>query len=800
MRRIAWLIVVLPLALAPAAFASKLDSTLARTLAVHRGHAKATVGGLRIDGPPVRNGKVLVDVYVNGSARAAAPRLRDLGMRVVAISGRLPERGVEGWLPLDRVDAAARMSSTRAIAGVQPAMTDTGSVLSQGDAAHHGPQARAFGVTGAGVPVGIMSDSINQVGGGVASSQASGNLPSVQIIQDGGGGSDEGRAMAEIVYDTAPGIPKIIFATANGGAINRAANIDALVANGAKVIADDTFFLTEPFFQDGSVAQAVDRAKANGTAYFASAGNRARQSWEGNYTPASDPTKNDFNPGGTEDTVQTVVAIPDGGTLQLVLQWAQPVGAVTTNLDLDLYQEPNETAPLVSSSSNNITTGLPIENVQVSNNTGSAKTVAIGIRRVAGTGTPLMKWIAFTNFGTFTTIEHDTASQAINPDAASARGSLAVAAVDEADPGHDTAEDFSSRGPTVTRRFDASGNPVTDNRQKPDIAGADGVSTSVPGFAPFFGTSAATPSAAGVGALLRSAYPTMTVDQLYAAMRSGAGAVDCTASGLPDADCGFGFVFADQKMFGLDTTGPTETPVLSPAAPDGTNGWFRQNVSLSWAVSDDRSPSSAGADCGPAVVTTDTVATFSCTGTSSGGTTTQPVTIKRDATPPTAPAITGITTGTFNAKRLPGAGSVRCSATDPTSGVDSCVISSFSRRPGRHTLTATATNDAGLQSRSTLAYTVRPFVVRALRVPARISLAALRGNGLPVKFTARAKGTITISLKRGSKRVAGLRKRFGRGSHTFRLKGNRTGRLTLVVKATSANASTVTFTRHLRVR
>ena len=47
--------------------------------------------------------------------------------------------------------------------------TDTGTVLSQGDAAHHGPQARALGTTGAGVKVGVISDSINQVSGGVAS-------------------------------------------------------------------------------------------------------------------------------------------------------------------------------------------------------------------------------------------------------------------------------------------------------------------------------------------------------------------------------------------------------------------------------------------------------------------------------------------------------------------------------------------------------------------------------------------------------------------------------------------------------
>jgi hypothetical protein len=62
------------------------------------------------------------------------------------------------------------------------------------------------------------------------------------------------------------------------GAAGKAAAIDALVADGAKIIADDIFYLSEPFFQDGQVAQAVDRARAAGVLYLASAGNRARQS------------------------------------------------------------------------------------------------------------------------------------------------------------------------------------------------------------------------------------------------------------------------------------------------------------------------------------------------------------------------------------------------------------------------------------------------------------------------------------------------------------------------------------------
>ena len=80
--------------------------------------------------------------------------------------------------------------------------------------------------------------------------------------------------MAEIIYDTAPGVRQMYFATGTLGAATKASNINALVAQGVKVIADDIFYIDEPFFQDGVVSQAVDAAKAAGVTYLASAGNR----------------------------------------------------------------------------------------------------------------------------------------------------------------------------------------------------------------------------------------------------------------------------------------------------------------------------------------------------------------------------------------------------------------------------------------------------------------------------------------------------------------------------------------------
>ncbi len=77
---------------------------------------------------------------------------------------------------------------------------------------------------------------------------------------------------------------------------------------------------------------------------------------------------------------------------------------------------------------------------------------------------------------------------------------------------------------------------------KPDITAADGVFTKTPGFLPFFGTSASSPHAAGIAALVVQARPSYTPAQVKTAMIKSA--LDNMAAG-PDINGGYGVTMAN---------------------------------------------------------------------------------------------------------------------------------------------------------------------------------------------------------------------------------------------------------------
>ena len=231
----------------------------------------------------------------------------------------------------------------------------------------------------------------------------------------------------------------------------------------------------------------------------------------------------------------------------------------------------------------------------------------------------------------------------------------------------------------------------------------------------------------------------------------------------------------------LDPTPPVVTVQVSPPAPDGANGWYRGPVSVTWAVSDAESPIVTPTGCA-AAAPGDGVAPLTCSATSAGGTTSVPVTIKRDSTPPSTPTFTGIRARkTYTPKSLPKARAVGCTAADPTSGVGSCKIAGYATRLGRHKLTATAVNGAGLTSTATLTYTVRkPAAITKLELAKGVTLAKLSHSGIRVtvrvatgatRLTAKLVARVPKGSGPGTREIVlgGAAKRVGAGTRHLRM-------------------------------
>jgi hypothetical protein len=148
-----------------------------------------------------------------------------------------------------------------------------------------------------------------------------------------------------------------------------------------------------------------------------------------------------------------------------------------------------------------------------------------------------------------------------------------------------------------------------------------------------------------------------------------------------------------------DSTAPAITPAI--AGTLGDNGWYTSDVTVTWTVVDDESPISSSSGCDPTSITTDTPATtLTCTATSAGGTSSQSVTIKRDATPPT---VSGSRTPVANANGWNKSDvTVSFSCADDVSGIASCSPDAVLFEGADQSVTGTAVDNAGNSAENTI--------------------------------------------------------------------------------------------------
>jgi hypothetical protein len=192
-----------------------------------------------------------------------------------------------------------------------------------------------------------------------------------------------------------------------------------------------------------------------------------------------------------------------------------------------------------------------------------------------------------------------------------------------------------------------------------------------------------------------------------------------------------------------DSTAPVITPHVSPAVPDGANGWYTSSPTVSFDVTDaDSAVTDRSTGCDGGTVIADSPVdgtTFTCIATSAGGSDTKTVTIKRDATAPAASfddTAAGPADGaTYTWGTTPDAPT--CTATDALSGPEGCTVTGYSAAVGTHTLTATAKDLAGNTSTATRSYTVAPWRTAGFTKPIDMNgvlNTAKNGSTVPVKF------------------------------------------------------------------
>jgi subtilisin family serine protease len=516
-------------------------------------------GGLRAKLPPLR----MQDGYVRISAYGddvAALRTQLVGQGM--LDAKLHDHAVTGRVP---IAALSDIASTSGLRFVKPvlAATRAGLTTTQGDHSMRSDHARAqFGVDGAGVRVGVLSDSFDCAPGAFAPGQnftragqdaVNGDLPlGVRVLADlhtvpDSECTDEGRAMMQIVHDVAPGA-SLSFNTAMNSEEDFAAGIVALANDGSKVIVDDVEYFDEPMFEDGVVATAVDQVAARGVAYFSAAGNEGRQSYQSPFRSSGrkglSGVRHDFDPSPGVSDLQHIVA-PSGTISLLTVQWDQPSfsanGARGSQSDIDAIfynMDGTPVAPCTDSPAqlicqepgiaNNIGADA-VELPVIVNLSNQELQVQLGIELVSGPAPGLLKYVWYDLGAAALDVDAFDSADGTIVGHANAAGAEAVGSA----AWYQTAawgsplrpqcvpaclDSFSSAGGTPIL-FDRSGRRLdtAQLRAKPGIIGPDAGNTSffyfklgfnVPGsseddaYPNFSGTSAAAPHVAAVAALL----------------------------------------------------------------------------------------------------------------------------------------------------------------------------------------------------------------------------------------------------------------------------------------------------------
>jgi Subtilase family len=582
-----------------AALVAAMSALAAAALSPSANAAATTAAALEAAGSHVDGtGRLQVDVHFDCAIAPPVAPLTTAGLTGTASVKAGTLCVVEGWVQpadLTQLDAVGGVLKITAPSYLQPPSPralqpasralERASVQRQSAALsidqygvsimHAGAFVTQTGVSGAGVTVGVQSSGVYSLN----TIETRGELPSsVQVLYPSANTTpitaDEGTVLLEEVHAVAPKA-KLAYCGPSTF-VDFTSCMTMLINAGATILLDDTAFPSDGLMSqnnDQSSAIAQILAQNPNVLMLSSAGNNDGTYWEGTYSPVSIssttlPALTCPSGSGTPDayvatfgasTSQTLTVTGGGANFPLLLAWADPPDQITSRFDVFWFAAGSTTPTGCFSTAGN-TTDQTLDYLSLP---GGTYTVVVASPDASASGKFLKLWAGGDGL---TTLSASTGGGLVSPQAM-VPAVLTIGAVNGSDGVGDTIEPFSSSGP-VTVQF-----PTVAQLQAPSLVAPDGITVDATGtyFASelfpdgnFYGTSAAVPNAGAVAALLRSAFPSLSVAQITTALEAGATALG--SSPVPDDTSGFGRVDA------LGALGTIATPTISTLVDQASVG------------------------------------------------------------------------------------------------------------------------------------------------------------------------------------------------------------------------------------
>ena len=265
---------------------------------------------------------------------------------------------------------------------------------------------------------------------------------------------------------------------------------------------------------------------------------------------------------------------------------------MASRTDYDVFVVDAQGRAVAASAADNLGLQQPFELLGFTNTTAATQTVNIVVGKFAGAANPRLKFV-LEGASRITGVEHNTSigSDVVGPTIFGHNGTSTVgstAAIPFSN--STTSEAFSSRGP-VTLLFanTPSTTPLAAPQvlAKPDFAATDGVRTTffaqlIGGVERFFGTSAAAPHAAAVGALLRQFDPGLAPAGIISTLHNTGRPV--ATNGTPQA-VGGGYIDAAAALASVKPI-PAAPSVTGAVSGNGraTVGWTAARTNPAFPV------------------------------------------------------------------------------------------------------------------------------------------------------------------------------------------------------------------------